>query len=104
MTHIPRLARMSSLRRSLILFCSVMCLLVAFNIPTAHAGATEWICKDYHAQGIPSHPWWYRSCVRLVHDPLTHSWRAEGSITPHASGMAVRVNSLRLYNQTTGGT
>jgi hypothetical protein len=76
-------------------------MVAAVAVPAAHAGEAARHCEVYHAQGNPNSPWGFEVCVKLVHDPNTHTWWASGSVRSSTPGIKLYLDELYMHNITT---
>ena len=88
--------------RTLLVALTIAVLLPLVNPPAASAGDLGRTYHSFHAQGDVNNPWFFQACVKLVHEPTTHTWWATGSNTACCTGMSVLVYAIHIDDL--GGT
>jgi hypothetical protein len=84
------------LKRVLVILISVSLLTIFVSSP-AHAGDAGRWCKTYYHLNDPSTGWGFTVCVKLQHDPNTHSWRSNTTVSTTTFGLYLYMHELDFY-------
>ena len=95
--------------RTLVLVATILAGIAVGATPAA-AGELGRNCVTYYHQNNPATGWGFTTCVKLEHDTVTHSWRANGSVSTTTPGMVLHsptvrfiVNNVFAISKTDGG-
>jgi hypothetical protein len=92
-----------SLRRLLTVLAATV-MLLSLNLPSAHAGEAARNCKWYYHLANEDSPWKFQACVKLVHNPTTHTWVATGAFRSSTPGIGLHIITMHLHLDGVGAT